>query len=100
MKQSKSNISRYFYGEVDIQPKGVSVKTSLGTAMDDFIVNLEDRVTVKNGVIPTQHNHRPDLTSNTFFQTPRYWWLIMQLNGVNDPFENLNAGDPIRIPNL
>jgi|DEB0MinimDraft_10_1074344.scaffolds.fasta_scaffold02060_5 hypothetical protein len=100
MEKNNSNLSRYFYGETNVLHKGVSVKTSLGTPMDDFIANIDSRFNIINGVIPTEHEHRPDLTSNVFYDSPRFWWLILQVNNINDPFENMSPGDAIKIPDL
>jgi hypothetical protein len=94
------NNSRYFYGQSSISHKGVVVKTSVGSEMDDFIVDLDKRFAYKNGRLPIQHAHRPDLISNLFYGNVKWWWMILQSNGFNDPFEQLNAGDIIRIPKL
>ena len=55
---------------------------------------------MKLGTVPNMFDNRPDLISNVFYDTPGYWWYIMQANGITDPFEQLNPGEPINIPNL
>lgn len=92
--------SRYFYGESTVNHKGVNVKSSVGSDMDDFILKIDSTFDFRYGKIPVQHGNRPDLTSDVFFNTVKWWWLIQQMNGINDPFEEYNAGDIIKIPNL
>jgi len=95
-----SNISRYGLGVVTINHRGKNITTSVGTNMDNIIQNLETSYNYDIGKIPIMHKHRPDLISDTFYDTPKYWWLMMQFNNVKDPFEGFNAGDPILIPRL
>ena len=54
----------------------------------------------KKGKVPAMVQQRPDLISNIFYNSPGYWWYIMQYNGITDPFEELKAGQPISIPEL
>jgi len=92
--------SRYQFGEANILHKGKVVNTSVGTAMDDFIANIEKRYTFEIGAVPAAHDVRPDLTSYLFYDTVGYWWLPLQYNNINDPFEGFTAGTVIKIPNL
>ena len=48
--------------------------------------------------IPRGYEHRPDLISMVFYNTVSYWWLILEANGLADPFEGLNVNDRIVIP--
>jgi hypothetical protein len=93
-------LSRYDAGVVTISHKNANVTTSVGTLMDDTVANLDNTLQYSRGRIPVMHQHRPDLISNTFYDSPRYWWLIMHFNDIPDPFEGLNSGDPILIPNI
>ena len=93
-------LSRYKHGVVTVRHKGKDVTTSVGTTMDDFISGIENIFNFKKGTVPASNDKRPDLTSNTFYKTPKYWWLIMQYNNVNDPFEGLAKGTDIRIPEI
>lgn len=93
-------LSRYKYGVVTINHKGKDVTTSVGTPMDDFIEDINGEFTFTKGTIPAPHDKRPDLTSNTFYSTPKFWWLIMQYNNISDPFEGLSKGTDIRIPEM
>ena len=48
--------------------------------------------------IPPGYAHRPDLISNEVFQTVTKDWLLLMVNNIKDPFQELNAGDSIIIP--
>lgn len=52
------------------------------------------------GIIPIGYEHRADLISNLFYNTPTLDWLICLINEVSDPFQQLNVGDTIKIPKL
>ena len=41
---------------------------------------------------------RPDVISYMYYQTPELYWVILWVNGINDPFEQLNPGAILRIP--
>ena len=43
---------------------------------------------------------RPDMISFKNYGTVQYWWVILLVNGVGDPFYDLNVGDMLIIPNL
>jgi|SRR5690348_9929287 len=77
------------------------VTTSVGnTKWDNFVSNVDNAYKYKIGLIPLGYEHRPDLISNLFYDSPGYWWLLMQVNGVTDPFDGFNVNDNIRIPIL
>jgi len=44
--------------------------------------------------------YRPDLISYKNYGTVAYWWLICYVNGVFDPFYDLEVGQEIEIPNI
>lgn len=92
-------ISRYDFGEVVYSHRGVSVNSTVGSIQQDR------RITANNllydvGYIPAGFEHRPDLISNIFYNTPAYWWVILEVNNITDPFEGLNVGDRILIPKI
>ena len=91
---------RYDYGGIAIQHKGVSVTTSVGSKMDDLIEGIEKKYDYTIGKIPLNHGYRPDLTSYTFYLSPKYWWLLMQYNEITDPFEQFYPGRSIKIPKV
>lgn len=41
---------------------------------------------------------RPDLISYKFYGTPAFYWVILWINGIADPFEQLYPGMMLRIP--
>jgi hypothetical protein len=93
-------LSRYHYGVTFIKHKGATVSTSVGTEMDDIIEDMPITYKFKLGRVPLMFENRPDNISDTFYESPRNWWLLMQYNGYNDPFEFFNAGEEIKIPEL
>lgn len=97
---NNSNLSRYSQGVTFIKHKGVLVSTSLGTEMDDIIESISLLTKFKLGNIPIAFENRPDNISELFYDSPKYWWYLMQFNGYNDPFEFFNAGEEIKIPEL
>ena len=91
--------TRYNYGVKRIKHRNVIVTTSLSSeGMDNLLKNLPDNLEVRNGRVPVEFAHRPDLISNIFYNTPGYWWLLMLVNGIDDPYEGFREGDPILIP--
>ncbi len=43
---------------------------------------------------------RPELISFQAYSTVRYWWLILFVNKVDDPFFGLSEGQLLTIPNI
>jgi len=41
---------------------------------------------------------RPDLISYKNYGTVAYWWLILFVNEIQDPFTDLEVGKVLRIP--
>jgi hypothetical protein len=94
------NKSRYNYGVSTIIHKGKPVTTSLGSSMDDFITKLDSSFSFEVGSVPVEHEYRPDLTSYIFYDTVTLWWMLLQYNNIEDPFEGFGAGEVIKIPNI
>ena len=65
----------------------------------EFVNNLKSKK-FQIGYIPAGYEHRADLISELFYDTPTYDWLICYFNNVSDPFNQLNLGDRILIPSL
>ena len=42
---------------------------------------------------------RPDLISYKIYGTIGYWWLIMMLNGIQNPLKDMAVGDLLTLPN-
>ena len=92
---------RHKLGDSTVIHKGKATLLPVGLAVFDSLVeNIETAFEYQVGYIPAGVEHRPDLISNIFYNTPSYWWVIMLVNGINDPFEQLNVGDRILIPNI
>lgn len=92
--------TRYNYGVNKVTHKGKVITTSVGSEMDDFISTIENKYQYKIGSVPSEHDVRPDLTSFLFYDTVSRWWLMLQYNNINDPFEGYTAGASIKIPEL
>jgi hypothetical protein len=41
---------------------------------------------------------RPDLISYKFYGTPVFYWILLWINGILDPFEGMYPGMLLRIP--
>jgi len=79
--------------------RGNPISTILHSEEFDFIIqNLEEAYEYNYIYISDSLEHRPDLISNEAYGTPKFWWLIMFVNGITDPFEGFNINDKIRIP--
>ena len=92
--------NRYAFGGVLYMHKGKPVTTSIGSAKwDTYYLSLMNQ-NYDLGSVPPEVAHRPDLISNIWTGTPHLWWQVLCINGLFDPFESLNAGDPILVPHL
>lgn len=92
-------INHYTVGSVQVEHRGKLITTSLHTGVDEYLKNLENSK-VDVGYIPAGYEHRPDLISNLFYDTVTKDWLILMFNNIKDPFQELNVGDRILIPNI
>lgn len=43
---------------------------------------------------------RPDLIAYKMYKDPGYYWIILWINNIMDPFEGIYAGALLRIPTL
>ena len=95
------NSSHYSFGKITIKHRHKTTSIAAGSkgfdlTPEDFAFNFSTEIAY---VIPG-YEHRPDLISNVFYNTPEFWWLILLYNSIDDPFEGLNVGDQIKIPNI
>ena len=91
--------SRGSVGYIGLYHKGRSVPTSVGSVIyENSIISLGGIPAVEK-FVPAGYEHRPDLISNLFFDGPSSWWLVMELNGLSDPFDSLKLGERIMLPN-
>lgn len=87
-------------GSYEADHRGKKITSVLNS--DDFEKFMTDTfalsfITVQ---VPPGYEHRADLLANLFYDTPTLDWLICWANNVNDPFEQLNVGDTIKILQL
>tara|TARA_Y100000310_G_C20673153_1_gene811398 strand:- start:2110 stop:2412 length:303 start_codon:yes stop_codon:yes gene_type:complete len=96
---AKDDRSRFSVGSDPVTHRGHNTITTVGNKdSDKFIETLDSSFEYQVGFIPAGYEHRPDLISNIFFGTPAYWWLLLEVNNITDPFEGFNVGDRILIP--
>lgn len=43
---------------------------------------------------------RPDLISFKYYNTVQYWWVILRVNDVRDPYDGLVVGALLKIPSI
>jgi hypothetical protein len=83
-----------------IYHKGKTILTTVGLPSHEVnVMELAFSPFNKEGYIPAGYEHRPDLIADLFFNNASSWSIIMEMNGIFDPFESLKVGDRINIPN-
>jgi len=50
--------------------------------------------------IETQDLQRPDLISYKIYGSITYWWLLMMVNGIENPLKDMEVGQLLQIPNV
>ena len=50
--------------------------------------------------IPAAYANRADLIARELYQSEDYWWLVLWINGITDPFAALQTGDTLLIADL
>ena len=80
--------------------RGQKIPTSVGSrGYENIYGGSNNKIFIKkSGVIPRGFEHRPELISNLFSDSAAAWWVVCERNNIFDIFEQLNAGDRIRIP--
>lgn len=87
-------------GSYQITHKDKSLTTNLhSTDFEAFLKDM-DKFDYRVGRIPPGYEHRADLISNLFYNTPTLDWLLCWFNEISDPFQQLNTGDIIKIPKV
>jgi hypothetical protein len=43
---------------------------------------------------------RPDLISYKVYGTVDYWWIVLFVNDIEDPLDDITAGTILKIPNI
>ena len=81
---------------ITIFHKGKTISTSVGSiAYEAESMGLRSSINNREHYVPAGYANRPDLISSLFFNGPSDWWIVMEKNGLSDPFESLKVGDKI-----
>lgn len=80
--------------------KDKKIRTTFNSLDYESYIQSLDLIKFDLGRIPAGYEHRADLISNLFYGTPTLDWVICLVNKINDPFQQLNVGDPIKIPKI
>lgn len=91
---SEVNKSRYSHSKT-------GAVTSTGRFLDFYErINIDPAEDDIIYTIPLTMEGRVDKISNLFYSTPRYMWVILMRNNIDDPFSELLAGNRLFIPSL
>ena len=64
---------------------------------DEYLAEIAIKP-VQLGQVPPEYEHRPDLISDVWFGSTGLWWQVLVMNGLFDPFEDLDRGSQILLP--
>tara|TARA_R110001583_G_scaffold8932_5_gene42137 strand:- start:825 stop:1121 length:297 start_codon:yes stop_codon:yes gene_type:complete len=78
--------------------KGHRIKNIVSNDKWTYLADTLDRYDFNLAIVPNGMEGRPDLISNSIYNTPDLWWLICAANNIIDPFEELISGKKIKIP--
>ena len=84
------------YGLTTILHKGKKLTTTVGNLRYESMFSGRQGST--NATIPAGYEHRPDLISSLFDDSPATWWIFCERNAIFDVFEEINSGDSVRLP--
>jgi|TARA_R110002020_G_scaffold22920_9_gene76866 hypothetical protein len=91
----------YRLGYDYVKHKGrVTITTTTNKKANRTLSDIENTFECDIGYVPVGYEHRPDLISDLFYDSPRNDWLILLVNNIEDPFEGLNVGDRILLPRV
>lgn len=97
----EKNKGPYSVDVQEVKHRNVLTTTILNTpTFDNMLQNLDAAYEYDVGYVPAGYEHRPDLISNVFYGSPKNWWLLMLVNGINDPAEGFKPNSKILIPKL
>jgi|TARA_R100000482_G_C5122625_1_gene146682 hypothetical protein len=92
-------MSRYRkYGSETITHKGKEVNLITSSPGWEKCAETYKNMPSRLGVVPNGMEGRPDLISYHIYGTTENWWIICVANDILDPFEDLKAGNKIRLP--
>ena len=91
----------YAFDAVEVKHRETVVTTIVNSPVFDGILsNMDDSFAYDVGYIPNGYENRPDLISNLFYGSPKYWWLLMLVNNITDPNEGFKLNERILIPKM
>lgn len=92
--------NQYSQGFNEVSHRGKKLVVSSGSrSFESFMTSLAG-VDFEVGYVPAGYQHRPDLISDLFYDSPIFDWVIMMFNHITDPFQGLNVGDRVLIPKI
>jgi len=91
--------SRANSGYISLYHKGKSVPTSVGSVVYENSIISIGAIASSEKFVPAGYAHRPDLIANLFLDGASSWWVVMELNGLSDPFDSLKLNERIALPN-
>jgi len=92
--------SRYEIGSIVYHHRGHPIVSTVGSKKWDIYQHMLLTQQYQLGAVPPELANRPDLISHIWYESTGLWWQIMLMNNLYDPFESLNGGDSILLPNL
>lgn len=81
---------------------GIVTKTRTGK---DFLI-LRKPLKLKEAdgdvfiTVTQEYEKRPDLLADKVYDDASLWWVILEFNGIRDPFFQLKSGMILRIPQI
>lgn len=87
-------------GSYKVEHREKNITSVLNSDEFENFINSIYQLSYRTVTIPPSYEHRADLLSNLFYNTPTLDWLICWSNNINDPFEQLNVGDNLKIFDL
>ena len=81
-----------------VRHKGHSIKNILTSDKWTYLTDTMGKLKYNIAVVPNGMEGRPDLLSNSVYNTPDLWWFICAANNIIDPFEEIIPGKKIKIP--
>ena len=87
----------YEKGKTIITHKGRDIATLLHSKEYSEYIQYINDLPFKLVKVDVANAHRPDLIAHQYYQNSIYYWLVMEVNDITDPYEQLNAGDPLKI---
>lgn len=83
-----------------VEHRNKSVLTVFNNDQYEDLLKRVNFLEMEVGYVPAGYEQRPDLISNVFYGTPNYWWLLCQVNNIDDPHEGFDTNQRILIPKL